>query len=71
MPVALDDIPVIRTPNPPVCSFLPPDARAALVRAANTPIDGDPMARVKAIEAVTARVKLLHSEFFQAPPLEE
>lgn len=45
---------------------LPPEAQAALARAAETPIPAnDPLARVKAIEEVTKRIKRKHPEFFK------
>ncbi|MGL5117540.1 MAG: hypothetical protein ACRC7G_02450 [Beijerinckiaceae bacterium] len=48
---------------PPVSQQLPFDIRTALARAARTPVDqGDPLARVKAINEVTARAKAM------APP---
>ena len=44
---------------------LPPAAIAQLQRAAQTPITADdPLARVKAIEQATARVKRDYPEFF-------
>lgn len=47
-------------------SPLPPDAVALLQRAAITPITADdPLARVKAIEAATQRVKLKYPNLFK------
>ena len=49
----------------PLSTQLPFDIRAALARAAQTPTAGDPMARVKAIEAVTRRAKANHPKLFK------
>lgn len=46
--------------------LLPADAVAELQRAAQTPITAtDPLARVKAIEQATKRVKANHPQFFK------
>jgi len=53
----------------PPHSLLPPDAIAALQRAAATPLIGpDPLARQKAIEKATARIKLQYPDYFQQEP---
>jgi hypothetical protein len=45
---------------------LPADAVAQLQRAALTPITAaDPLARVKAIEQTTRRIKVQHPQFFK------
>lgn len=47
-------------------SILPADAIAQLQRAALTPVTAaDPLARVKAIEQTTRRIKMQHPQFFQ------
>lgn len=52
-------------PTPPV-ALLPPAAAKLLQQAAQTPIPGhDPLARVKAIEKATERVKSNHPQFFK------
>lgn len=46
--------------------ILPADAIAQLQRAALTPItEDDPLARVKAIEQATRRIKMQHPQFFK------
>lgn len=46
--------------------LLPADAVAQLQRAALTPItEDDPLARVKAIEQTTRRIKMQHPQFFK------
>jgi len=56
------------TARPPH-SLLPPDAIAALQRAAATPpIGPDPLARQKAIEKATARIKLQYPDYFHQEP---
>lgn len=50
----------------PQHSLLPPAAIAALVRAAGTPIpDWDPLARIKAIENATERIRAAYPHLFQ------
>lgn len=47
-------------------AILPADAIAQLKRAAATPItEDDPLARVKAIEQTTRRIKTQHPQFFK------
>lgn len=47
-------------------TILPADAIAQLQRAASTPItEDDPLARVKAIEQITRRIKTQHPHFFK------
>lgn len=53
---------------PPVSTQLPFDIRAALVRAAATPVRGDPLARARAIEAVVERARLTHPHLFREEP---
>lgn len=45
--------------------MLPESAREELRRAAQTPIDLDPIARAKAISKVTDRLRYLHPECFK------
>lgn len=46
--------------------ILPVDAIAQLQRAALTPItEDDPLARVKAIEQTTRRIKMQHPQYFK------
>jgi hypothetical protein len=53
------------TQAPPVSQQLPFDIRTALARAARTPVNqGDPLARVKAINEVTARATALAPALF-------
>ena len=53
-------------PTPPPHQVLPAAAIALLQRAAKTPITADdPLARVKAIEQATKRVKQQYPSFFQ------
>ncbi len=55
-----------RTANPPVCQLLPPDAVAALQKAAATePSAADPMRRQKAIEKTTQHLKTQYPQFFK------
>lgn len=60
---------ITTSPKPftlPMSCHLPLEARMALARAAETPIPkADPMARVKAIEDATARVKASFPELFK------
>lgn len=50
----------------PMSFHLPPEARMALARAAETRVTKtDPMARVKAVEAATARVRASYPELFK------
>lgn len=50
----------------PISTQLPFDVRAALARAAKTPIPpGDPMARTKAIEEVVRRAKANYPKYFR------
>lgn len=51
----------------PAASLLPAEAVAQLQRAAQTPITAaDPLARVKAIEQATQRVRSQFPQFFQS-----
>lgn len=53
-------------PTPPPHQVLPAAAIALLQRAAQTPITADdPLARVKAIEQATKRVRQQYPSFFQ------
>jgi hypothetical protein len=55
-----------RTANPPAIQLLPPDAIAALQKAAATePSAADPMRRQKAIEKTTQHLKTQYPQFFQ------
>lgn len=55
----------MKQPLPPH-SVLPVEAIALLQRAAKTPVtDADPLARVKAIEQATAKVKREYPTYFQ------
>lgn len=50
----------------PISTQLPFDIRAALARAAQTPVTrGDPMARLKAIEAATRRARANYPHLFK------
>jgi hypothetical protein len=52
--------------NPPPANVLPPEAALLLQQAAQTPITrDDPLARVKALEKATERVKRQYPQFFQ------
>jgi len=52
-----------------VSEHLPFDARALLVRAAKTPItNGDPLARVRAIEQASDSVRHHYPYFFKKDP---
>lgn len=45
---------------------LPKDAQRILMRAAQTPVTAaDPLARTKAIEKATQRVKMMYPDYFQ------
>lgn len=49
----------------PISAVLPLDARMSLVRAAATPVtDEDPLARVRAVNEASKRIKFLHSNLF-------
>jgi len=55
--------------SPQVSEHLPFDARALLVRAAKTPItNGDPLARVRAIEQASDSVRHHYPYFFKKDP---
>lgn len=69
MSVDHDDFFVTLPANPLVSTTLPVDIRTALLRADVTPVSCDPLARVRAIEAVTQRARLLRSDLFQEVPL--
>jgi hypothetical protein len=50
----------------PLHTALPIEAQLELMRASSTPIPAnDPLARIKAIEKATQRVKHNHSQFFK------
>lgn len=52
--------------NQPPATTLPLDAAKLLKQAAQTPIPGhDPLARVKAIDKATERVKRQYPQFFK------
>lgn len=52
--------------NPPASQLLPPDAVAALQKAAATePSAADPMRRQKAIEKTTQHLKTQYPQFFK------
>lgn len=52
--------------NLPPANVLPRDAAKLLQQAAQTPIPGhDPLARVKAIDKATERVKRQYPQFFK------
>ena len=52
--------------NSPPAKVLPPEAARLLQQAAQTPIPGhDPLARVKAIDKATERVKRQYPQFFK------
>lgn len=51
---------------PSPAEILPPDARASLRRASCVqPTEQDPNARIKAIDAATAKVRAQHPQFFK------
>lgn len=51
--------------NSHASALLPEDARLILVNAARTPVpDYDPLARIKAIEKATDRVKAMYPHLF-------
>ena len=53
-------------PDMPVSQTLPPDAVRLLRQATETPITrADPLARVKAVEKATERVKRQHPSYFK------
>lgn len=54
-----------QTQAPVVCTLLPFDIRMALVRAAATPLNGDHLARAKAIDAVLAHAMATRPELFR------
>lgn len=51
--------------RPPIAQVLPREAAQALQDAAYTPTDYDPLARQKAVERMTAKVKATYPRFFQ------
>lgn len=52
--------------TPPLANVLPRDAARLLQEAALTPNPrGDPLARLKALERATGRVKAMYPQFFQ------
>lgn len=60
------------TTNRPLHGVLPPEAAAALQRAAtteNTP--ADPLRRQKAIEKTTQRIKQQYPQFFQIKEIQD
>lgn len=54
-----------------VSEHLPADARAILQRAAATRLDGDPMARRKAIDQATKVVRRMYPAYFKPRTAEE
>lgn len=52
--------------TPPLAKVLPPSAAQLLRKAAQTPIPAhDPLARERAIDQATARVKRLYPDYFK------
>ena len=45
--------------------FLPPMARGMLMTAAQTPVDRDPLARLKAIEKAAEKIRAIWPELFR------
>lgn len=59
-----DELLYVRSCRLPVSNHFPPRVRDALVAASRTSTYGDPLARLKAINQVVERARLVHPELF-------